>query len=76
MYIIYDSNSQNFSEYPLDHTNLVHYTASICVKVHKLSLQLYKSLFWTLHTFNMDTTYKHLYNVQVILQAPPAVCQS
>jgi len=59
MYIIGDRNSQNFSEYPLDCTSLVHYTASICVRVHKLSLQLYKSLFWTLHTFNMDITYKH-----------------
>jgi hypothetical protein len=59
MYIRGDRNSQNFSEYPLDCTNLVHYMASICVRVHKLSLQLHKSLFWTLHTFNMDTTYKH-----------------
>lgn len=60
MYIICDRNSQTFSEYPLDCTNLVpHYIASTCVRMHKLSLQLYTSLFWTLHTFNMDTTYKH-----------------
>jgi hypothetical protein len=59
MYIICDRNSQNFSEYPLDCANLVPYTAAICVRVHKLSVQLYKSLFWTLHTLNMDTTYKH-----------------